>query len=147
MLFKTHLAFSFLAFLFVWPLLPVEAPKWLMALAWVLASVIADIDSSKSKMGRFVKPVAWIFGHRRWLHSFSGAVLLTLIVAFFSVDFGFVVFGGYVSHLLLDMFNHQGIAPFYPFVKTRVKGPFKTGGLAEKVIFLISLAGILVISF
>lgn len=146
MLFKTHLAFSFFILVLFWPLLPVDEAKAAFAIIWVLASLIPDIDSTKSILGRFFKPVGWVLRHRFWLHSVFSAVILSVLIAFIDVRMAYAVFLGYVSHLFLDMFNHQGIAIFYPFSKFRIRGPLKTGKTGERVVFIASVAGIILTS-
>ncbi|MFW6449485.1 MAG: metal-dependent hydrolase [Nanoarchaeota archaeon] len=143
MLFRTHLAFSFLVFFLLWEFLEVEAEKWLFALVFMISAVIVDIDSSKSVIGRLFKPVGWIFGHRFWLHSVFAALLISLLVGLVDANYSYAVFFGYLSHLVLDMLNHQGIAPFYPASAYRIKGPFKSDGLTEKIIFVACFLGII----
>ncbi|MGM5481872.1 MAG: metal-dependent hydrolase [Nanobdellota archaeon] len=147
MLFKTHLAFSFFLFMLLWPLMPVSVSKWVFAVIWLFFSVFPDIDLASSKIGRFFRPFGWIFRHRGFFHSFLAAIVFTLLIGFFAFDYTYAVFFGYVSHLFLDMFNHQGIAPFFPFSRFRFKGSVKAGGVLEAFVFLLSFIGIIVLSF
>ena len=146
MRFKTHLAFTFFLFLLLWPLLENFAgEKWIFALLFVISGVFPDIDTTKSRIGIFF-PVGWALKHRGVFHSIWPAVLFSLIVEVFFSGYGLAVFLGYFSHLVLDMLNFKGVGLFFPLIKSRIRGPFKIGGLAERVIFLIFLCFIVVIS-
>ena len=93
----------------------------------LIGALLPDIDTTKSLLGRMVKPVATIinrkYGHRTITHSLIALVSLTaLISAFQAAYFPDIpiaqVFGlAYASHMLLDMVTVQGIPLFYPFSK------------------------------
>ena len=72
-----------------------------------------------------------------------------LLISFFvDLFFGFwymlVIVAGYLSHLVLDMLNHQGVGLFFPIIKWRIKGFLKSGGFFEKAVFALCIVGILV---
>jgi len=93
----------------------------------LLGALLPDIDTTKSVIGRLVKPVAKIinqkYGHRTITHSLIALIGLTAVVSAFQAAYfpGLAiaqVFGlAYASHLLLDMVTVQGIPLFYPFSK------------------------------
>ena len=127
----------------------------------VVGSLAPDIDHHNSKAANtnlFTKLLAIIIrltcGHRGMLHSPFFVFLLTLI---FGVVYrfylplavvgeamlGFII--GYISHLVVDMLNTQGIPLLFPFVwengrPKKVHGlGLKENGIAEFVIdFLLS---------
>ncbi len=107
----------------------------------VIGSLTPDIDSSKSLLGRFLKPASLLMKHRGFLHSLTGMTLLTVLLKTILGSYAALPFlSGYASHLFLDSLTREGLRPFYPS-KSWLKGPFKTGGLSEKV-FLAILAGL-----
>jgi len=93
----------------------------------LLGALLPDIDTTKSVIGRLVKPVAKIinrkYGHRTITHSLIALIGLTAVISAFQAAYfpGLAiaqVFGlAYASHLLLDMVTVQGIPLFYPFSK------------------------------
>ncbi|MFW6013880.1 MAG: metal-dependent hydrolase [Candidatus Nanoarchaeia archaeon] len=146
MRFKTHLAFTFFLFLVSWPLIEdFTGEKWIFALFFLIFGVFPDIDTTKSRLGRFF-PVGRALKHRGVFHSIWPAVFFSVIVEIFFAGYGLAVFLGYFSHLVLDMLNFQGVGLFYPVIKFRVKGPLKATGLADRLLFLVFLCFIIVIS-
>lgn len=82
--------------------------------------------------------------HRTFTHSIFGFVLASIVVKIISekyflddIYYGFLI--GYITHLIADFFNPQGLQIFYP-LKNRFHSPFtvKTGGKIENKIFLLS---------
>lgn len=124
-----------------------------------VASVLPDIDHTKSPIGKAFYPLAkWLnlkFGHRTITHSliFFFALLVLVMIVEGSVKEGkefTTVFGmAYFSHLLLDMMTVQGIPLFYPFKKNACVIPgrkdmrFRTGNPKSEIsifsFFVISL--------
>ena len=104
-----------------------------------LFSALPDIDMVKSKAGRNLQPfstiVSFLFRHRGFLHSFvfTAAVYFGMLYLF-SQSIAAAAAIGYSSHLLLDAITKEGIKPFAPFSRVKVRGFIKTGGFLEKVI-------------
>ena len=92
--------------------------------AAVAGSLLPDIDTASSKLGRQIAPVSWliriVFGHRQMFHSLTFWLIacVGLIIAIPSV-LPLILSGaaGVLSHLLLDMLNPSGIALFWPLSK------------------------------
>jgi len=129
----THLVFAvFIGLLFKFNLV--------VGLVCVIASLIPDIDTPKSKIGNKVKVLSWIlnkvFGHRKLFHSLFFVGILSGIIWIFSFDVAFGFFMGYFSHLLIDGLNREGIRLFWPF-KFKIKGFIKTGSFLEHILFFI----------
>ncbi|MFH1332266.1 MAG: metal-dependent hydrolase [archaeon] len=145
MMLKTHLVFAILVSLVFFHFFPSVNPYFFIPLV-CLGSVVVDIDTSNSKVGRKVRPLSWFlevfFGHRGFFHSLTAALLfLILSVYLFSVSFlAFAPFFGYLSHIFLDAFTLSGVPFLKPFSDRRVSGPVATGGIAEYVIFAIILS-------
>jgi len=113
---------------------------FLMSLVALFASLIADMDTPKSKIGEKVKVLSWIlnkiFGHRKLFHSLIFAGILSAVIWIFSFKIAFAFFIGYLSHLVIDCLNKEGIMIFYP-LKLKFKGFIKTGGILEHILLMI----------
>lgn len=137
MLFYTHLvAGVFAALLF----LHTSENKVAFFLVCVFASLLADIDSYNSKLGRkgFSRTLMAFTKHRGFVHSLLFMGLLYLVIHKFWPAYGFAFLIGYSIHLLLDCFTIRGIKLFYPF-SFRVKFFVKSGGTFERILFVVLL--------
>ena len=121
----------------------------LEAAVCALGAVLPDIDTTTSGVGRFFRPVARFietrFGHRTITHSFLavvflGAVLLPLYFALPGVWFAFLY--GYLSHILLDTLNVNGVPLLWPmrlqfwfFANRKLRIPY--GSPAEATLSLV----------
>ncbi len=115
-----------------------------LAATAVVGSLFPDLDISTSMLGSKIKPVSClankILGHRTLFHSpvlYMGiyAVSGGLIRRYPLCWIGFLL--GVVSHLFLDLLNHQGIPLFYPFSKKFHLANLEYGGKAESVIRIL----------
>jgi inner membrane protein len=137
MMFRTHIVFSLLIALLIFPLFSLN--KGIFLIVFLFAALLPDIDSAYSFIGGRVKLIGWVFRHRGLFHSFLMTALLSGIVYFFTnLVFAIVFVLGYISHLVLDMLNHEGIRPLYPF-SFRLKGFIRTSSLAEYLLFTTCL--------
>ena len=100
-------------------------------LAVAAASVIPDIDTGASTIGRAVPPLTRFierrYGHRTLTHSlpFAGLLFLLLLVPIMAgIDPCTCAIAGYCSHLLLDTCTPNGVRLFYPFSGVRCVFPF-----------------------
>lgn len=92
----------------------------------IVGSIIPDIDTPKSRIGKILRPISTIIkktvGHRTFFHSFLFTAIVGIILALFnySLGIGFVV--GMLSHILLDILTPgtYGVAILYPFYKKRM---------------------------
>lgn len=140
MLARTHLLIGLIASLALFKILSISYPVYFVVMVSFFA-VFPDVDSFSSKVGKKVKPLAFIlnllFGHRGIMHSMLIPVLACLL--FFSQGYlvtGFAILIGYTSHILADSLTHEGIRPFHP-LNFHVRGFIKTGGIIEQGLFLI----------
>ncbi len=136
MMFKTHLVISLLIALIVFPMFSLD--KGIFLLVFLLGAVFPDIDTPKSFIGKWFRPIGWVSSHRGIFHSALVLAIFSGIILLFSRAYAFVFGLGYLAHLVIDMLSHEGIRLLYPS-RLRFKGFVKTDGLAEKVIFVISL--------
>ncbi len=136
MLFRTHLAFGFLIGLLALKIIdPYNTILFLILV--LIGSVLPDIDHPKSKVGKKVKIIGFLFEHRGFFHSLLFLILIHVVLALFFRSNPFVLpfVIGYTSHLFIDCFNHKGIMPFHPLSRFRIKGFIKTGALLETTLF------------
>lgn len=113
------------------------------------AALLPDLDDPHSKVGRCVpllsRTIKKAVGHRGPLHSLPGAAVVSLPAAFLAlrfmhayvpvpVDPFLLLPAGFISHLVMDSFNPQGVPWFWP-VKKHFRVPLvHTGGLLEHVL-------------
>ena len=139
MLIKTHIAASVFVVLLLWESI---TGKIAFTILLLFSTLLPDIDSSASYISRKIKPLNKIFNfltkHRGILHSMTFCIILTVIFASFNQKLALPFFLGYSLHLAADSFTIAGIKPFWPSTKV-IKGFVRTGGLTERIIFVIFL--------
>jgi inner membrane protein len=123
---KTHLVFGALVATFF-----SQPQEWIVIL---IASILPDVDSSTSLLGRRAPFLGKAFEHRGFFHSLFFIVPSTIIVYSLSSSLAIAFFCGIMSHILLDMSTKQGIKLF-PL--KRIKGYIRVGGFREKIFFSI----------
>jgi membrane-bound metal-dependent hydrolase YbcI (DUF457 family) len=130
---RTHLVIA----VFFTLLLFQNSPNFFLFLfVSIVATLIPDVDSKNSKIGRR-KPariINFFMKHRGIVHSFLFLAFLSLMIFIFWKEILLPFVLGYSLHLISDSFTLQGTRLFYPF-KLRVKGIIKTGGIVEFFIF------------
>lgn len=102
-----------------------ERPEYIGAS--VLFSLLPDIDTTNSWLGRAVYPLAKYisvkFGHRTITHSLIFLIGICLIISIFEYNIYHkstitkIAFFGILSHDIFDMCTKQGIPFFYPFTR------------------------------
>lgn len=150
MRFKTHLVFSFLIGLY---LMERFSSKYLFLGLLLFGSLLPDLDTPYSKLGRKVRPISglikFIFGHRKLFHSLIMAVLIFVVFNYIFDMYlvGVALSAGFVLHLVADGLTKEGVNFLYPFARFRVSGFIKTGGVLELLLFfvLVFLAGLKVV--
>lgn len=118
-----------------------------------ITALLADIDDPDSKIGRIVPLISWAIkkelGHRGPLHSLLGAGIVTalLYLAFFKTWASYIipvhvltlVITGYISHLVMDSLNPEGVPWLWPVIKKHFSLPLlSTDSIVE--VFLVSPA-------
>jgi inner membrane protein len=133
MLLKTHMTFA--VFLIILFFKHVTSP-WIFALMVVVATILPDLDSGFSSFGRHLifRPLQLLTKHRGIVHSFSFAILASIVLAIFWPVLSLGFFVGYSVHLILDSFTKDGIQPFWPF-RIRSSGFITSGGRIEDTLF------------
>jgi inner membrane protein len=137
MMFKTHLMVGILAGLLAIKVLTPHNQILFIVLV-MFASLLPDIDHPDSKIGSKVKIVGFLFEHRGFFHSLIATILFSVLAYSFLGMIGLqAVAIGYLSHLFADSLTREGIMFLYPLTKRRMNGIFKTGSIAEYVIFFV----------
>ena len=147
MIFLTHLLGGILAIVYFGHFFGISgnsggSEKIVLILVAALFALAPDIDTIKSKAGKLLQPFStvfsWLFKHRGFLHSFAFVALVYFGMRYlFSSTVAAAAASGYSSHLLLDSLTKEGIMPFSPLSRKKLKGFIKTGGLLEKVVLAI----------
>ncbi len=140
MMFKTHLALAFLTGLFSIEIFnPVN--QILFMLLILFGGLLPDIDHPKSKIGRYFKPISFLFEHRGFFHSFLFLPILSLLIYILlkTNTFTLPILIGYSSHLISDAITKEGIMPLHPLSKFRIKGFIYTGKMLEFTLFILLL--------
>ena len=127
---STHVGFAGLVYLVL--LTPAGVrPTVLNSLAVAAASVLPDIDSGSSSIGRLFPPLTRFlerrYGHRTLTHSLAFVALLvmiSLVPLLAGIDLFACVLVGYASHPFLDTCTPAGVRLFYPFSGVRCVFPF-----------------------
>ena len=140
MMTKTHLVFSFLLGLFLYPLFSIN--KILFFAIILFCSILPDIDTARSKIGSSTKPfssiINFLFSHRGFFHSIFPPLVLLGIFSYFGYFYiGIVCFIGYMSHLAMDSLTKTGVMFFSPFHDFKIRGFFRVGGFFEYVLFFL----------
>lgn len=133
MLLKTHMTFA--VFLIILFFEHVKAP-WIFTGIVLIATILPDLDSGFSSFGRHLifRPLQFFTKHRGIIHSFSFAVLASVVLSVFWPVLSLGFFVGYSVHLIADSFTRDGIQPFWPF-KIRSSGFITSGGRIEDTLF------------
>ena len=147
MIFLTHLLGGVLALIYLGHFFGISGSavgREKAALILVSASfaLAPDLDTIKSRPGRLLQPfstvASFLFRHRGFLHSFTFAILVYFGVHYlFSATIAAAATVGYSSHLILDSLTKNGIMPFLPVSRVKLRGFVRTGGLFEKGILAV----------
>lgn len=89
--------------------------------ALVAGSLLPDIDTTTSGLGRWIKPISSVIerrlGHRSLTHSLLGMLLLSFSfswILYFSAWVYLWLLVGFFSHIVLDSHNVTGVPLLYP---------------------------------
>ncbi|AMC09073.1 MULTISPECIES: metal-dependent hydrolase [Turicibacter] len=119
----------------------------LYCVATTVGSLLPDIDMKSSQMGKLLpfisKFISAHFKHRTLTHSLLSIAFFFILMSFAPLlnigqDFYIILtcglMVGHISHIVLDLFTHQGVCLFYP-CKIKIKlANFKTGAKGERFV-------------
>jgi len=102
----------------------------------IIATILPDLDTPQSKIGKKFKLFNFFMKHRGIIHSFTFLLIISLIILLFwnKILFPFIL--GYSLHLVTDALTLHGIRLFYP-LKLKIPGFIKTGGIFELILFIV----------
>ncbi|MDI6737936.1 MAG: metal-dependent hydrolase [Nanoarchaeota archaeon] len=145
MMFKTHLAIGALAGISLFHYYMPEQP-FAFALVFLFASILPDIDTTKSAIGKRLWPVSSILTlftrHRGFFHTVWIPLAVLGIGFYLKIALLAAFTMGYLVHLLSDAITEEGVSLFSPLIKHHTKGFIKTGGKLEYVFLILVCAGI-----
>lgn len=137
---KTHFfAGLFIATLFLTIFTLPLRTELLLLLAGVLGAIIPDFDIAVSWLAPKKIPFFhWLLRHRGMSHSVYPMLLLSLLcLVFVSWQVALTFLAGYLSHLVLDGMNYDGV-DYFGFGK-RVRGKTRYNGLADSLLAFLLL--------
>ena len=119
--------------------------------ALAAGSLIPDMDTTTSGLGRWVKPVSGLverkFGHRTLTHSFLGLLLLGVLASpliFINFTAWLWLLVGAATHILLDAHNITGVPLLYPlrleFVSVTNRGLRTPYGSPREFVYLAAFS-------
>lgn len=132
---KTHLAIGiFLVLIFLTGM----SNKIVFVTVALIASIIPDIDSAYSTVGKYkiLRIFQFFVKHRGMIHSLTFCIIVSVLFSFFIPIIAFPFFLGYSSHLLADSLTPEGIMPFWPSKKT-INGWIMTNSYIESIVFFV----------
>jgi membrane-bound metal-dependent hydrolase YbcI (DUF457 family) len=143
MIFLTHFTFALLVALGILRITSFQMPSFLFLCIVSVSALLPDIDTATSFIGSKIKPISFFLSHRKFFHSIVCAIIAASLVFNLTQnsEYALAFMIGYGSHLFLDAFTRGGTALFWP-AKLMVKGPFKTRGLFDMLLFIMSNAAI-----
>lgn len=89
-----------------------------LSAALLFGSLLPDIDSETSTLGRYVKPIARAIPHRTFTHTLWVVLVLGVVSVFVDNGYLYMLTLGYTLHIVEDSFSRQGICWLYPIVGT-----------------------------
>lgn len=126
----------------------------ILLLLTLLGSLLPDIDTPTSTLGRFVPFIGAIIPHRTITHTIWIVLVMGIAIFIFGGNAYFIALWiGYILHIIEDTFSRQGIAWFYPIDGYRTYGSgavvkrgrdpkffyYRTGSDTETGIFYVAL--------
>lgn len=135
-----------------------SSTKVLIILGCSFGSLIPDIDSYNSHIGKLFYPVSQLMDalikiitfqdlwkHRFIMHSAAYYTALMYYTYNYHTEWLWLIIGC-IMHLFLDAFNPEGIPILAPVSKIKIKlGNIKSGGTASTVLTLILMAVVIAV--
>jgi hypothetical protein len=83
---------------------------------YILGSILPDVDNERSVVGRRVRPVSRVIGHRTWTHSIWPVIVILLLARVVPAAHALVWLAlGILTHLVCDAISVMGICWFWPY--------------------------------
>jgi inner membrane protein len=141
MMFVTHISFALLLGLSALRLSPLPVNRHLFLATIAFASLLPDIDTGTSLLGKWFRLASPFFRHRGIVHSLLSMIVCSIAFLFLAKNFYYSLAfaAGYLSHLLLDSMTPSGVAMFWPR-KKRSRGKIYTTGIWDFLILFALIA-------
>ncbi|MEM1985054.1 MAG: metal-dependent hydrolase [Candidatus Korarchaeum sp.] len=94
-----------------------------------LASVLPDLDLLLRDLP--------LIEHRKTFHNVWFLILVYALAVRFSPRVSYLMVIGVLSHLMMDSLTKQGVMWLYPLSRSKLSGPFRTGGAFDNSMFLM----------
>lgn len=136
---RTHVAMSIALYLALNKFILIDDKSIILVIIFlVLGSLIVDIDSKNSLIGRFT-PFHHFLKHRGITHTLIAAIIISLPFMIYDKSLGVIFLFGYLSHLLGDLMTPMGIKLLYPLSDRRFSlNLIKVGSKGEQLVFTLS---------
>lgn len=85
-----------------------------------IASLLPDIDSPTSILGRHVKWFSSVVPHRTYTHTIWAILLILIPAIMYNITWLTIIGYGYFLHVWEDSYSKQGIAWIYPITQYRI---------------------------
>ncbi|MCR6108571.1 metal-dependent hydrolase [Salipaludibacillus agaradhaerens] len=114
-------------------------------LFFAIGTVLPDIDSETSTLGRYMAPISRAIPHRTITHTIWVITLVVGLAWYIESVYLLALALGYTFHVVEDSFSKQGIRWFYPAPNFRRKRgrhrliSYETGGAGEALVFQMAL--------
>lgn len=128
------------------------------AITAAVAGLLPDIDEPRSVIGRRLPVTSRVLnftvGHRSITHTIWFALLIGGVCTAIpklgigmlsgpSSIYGLAGLVGCLAHLVLDASTITGVKPLYPLTSKTFRGNFRTGGLVDTVVLVLSVIAML----
>ncbi|SFR07099.1 metal-dependent hydrolase [Desulfoscipio geothermicus] len=152
MLFPTHVVGGIAAGLMVADGVSIEKAA-VFACVSGIAALLPDIDSPESFVGARVPvlptAIGGTLGHRGATHSLLAGLFWAILIAVIAMIAGWkqpqtlliAFLAGYISHLILDIFNPAGVPLLWPLPVRFTIPLMHTGGILEKLLVFPVISG------
>jgi len=134
---KTHIAIGVAVALYF---IPFVTHKLIFLPIVLIASLLPNLDtlSGNSEKRNFLKPFSRLLSPRGILHTYTFAIVASVVIALIYPPAALPFFLGYSFHLLADSFTVKGIRPFWP-LKGEIRGIVRSGKHIDRAIFVTFL--------
>lgn len=137
MMLRTHVV---IALIFILIFMPHVNSKIVFLVVALIATMIPDVDTQFSTLGRHkgFRFFQFFTRHRGIFHSLTFCTILAIIFSLLIPIIALPFFLGYAIHIFTDSFTREGVQPFWP-CKKKSCWKIKTDSLTETSIFIFAL--------
>ncbi|MCS7103720.1 MAG: metal-dependent hydrolase [Candidatus Korarchaeum sp.] len=100
----------------------------------ILSSMLPDLDLLLRSL--------LLIKHRKTFHNVWSLDLVCASATRLVPDVFPFIAAGILSHFIMGSLTKTGVMRLYPFSKSKLSGPFRTGGIFDNFLFLASILGL-----